>query len=68
MSNRHLGLINPLLLIKSWGPRQFINANNKYQERLINANKIQLGVILGLILGVPKSAPGLRGSKSATFE
>ena len=63
MNNRHLGLINP------GAPQRLINAENKYQERLINATKKQqLGVILGVILGVPKSAPGLRGSKSVAFD
>ena len=30
--------------------------------------QIQLGVISGVILGVPKSAPGLRDSKSVMFD
>ena len=29
---------------------------------------MQLGAILGVIVGVPKSAPGLRGSKNVTFD
>ena len=59
----------PPPLIKSRGARKSINAKHKYQEILISANKqIQLGVILGVILGMLKSAPGLRGSTSVTFD
>ena len=55
--------------MKSRGPRKLINVKTNTKEILINANKkIQLGVILGVISGVPKSAPGLRGSKNVTFD
>ena len=36
------------------GPPKINKRNNKYLDILINTNKIQLGVILGVILGVPK--------------
>ena len=57
--NRHLGLINPLVP----GPPK-INKHKKTIPGNIDKHndQIQLGVILGVILGVPKSArsPGLK--------
>ena len=59
----------PLLLTKSRGPRKLINAQQQIPGKINKRKKkIQLGVILGVILGVPKSALGLRGSKSVTFD
>ena len=58
----------PLLLIKSRGPRKLTNVKTQIPRKINKHNKTKLGVILGVILGVPKSAPGLRGSKSATFD
>ena len=58
----------PPLIIKSRAPRKIINATTQIPGKTNKRkNNIQLCVILG-ILGVPKSAPGLRGSKSVTFD